>query len=215
MIGRRFHRHGISLIEVACLLLIIGGCLAILLPGLDVSREEARMNVCSRNVRRFDLATAQYLAARNVHRLTSAGSWPTTLRPYLEQLIGVPHKALGQEILTAPRPVYLTCPSHMYQPPLTVDNVEVCHYVLVSSDAKPGKPGAGQWYFQDQMLNAPPNEVSPWYLSSEITPAVAEQRISQRQGPHLYGSFVRSNSKGETWFAPEPDGKPHAEPQAN
>jgi hypothetical protein len=183
----------LSLFEAAFLLLIAGATLSLLLPSLAVSRENARANLCRRNLRRLDLTAADYMETQR--RLPDAQSWPIDLLPRLQELVGTEKTKFGANIFTAPIPDVLTCPSQLSQRPAAL-HPQTSHYVLIV-DRDPRTPWSSTtWRFRDREMNPPAESAQPWCVGVELTSAAAATQLRTAQGPHARHSFLESDAQG-------------------
>ena len=70
------HRAGFTLVELLCVIAIIGILIALLLPAIQSARESARMASCCNNLKQFGLAHLQY---EGVHKkyanIVDGGNW--------------------------------------------------------------------------------------------------------------------------------------------
>ncbi|MCA9151664.1 MAG: DUF1559 domain-containing protein [Planctomycetales bacterium] len=190
-----------SLFEVVILLVICGGGIGLLLPALASSRENARSNICRRNLRRLDLATIQY--AEIYQRLPDAVTWPDELLTYLRtQSDGdrLPSKEAAVNFtFQFPRPPVFTCPSQLtHQQSKLADNA--AHYELIVDRSKQKSWQETNWKFRDRELAPPPQQGNDWWrVGVELTGDAAAQQLGAAMGPHVDYSFNESNSHGETF----------------
>jgi prepilin-type N-terminal cleavage/methylation domain-containing protein len=85
-------RPGMTLIELLCVIAIIGILIALLLPAIQSARESARRTACANHLKQLGLAQIEY---EHIHRkyandspVTSGGifySWPAAILPHLEE----------------------------------------------------------------------------------------------------------------------------------
>jgi type II secretory pathway pseudopilin PulG len=77
-------RSGITILEVLVVFLIIAILIALILPGVQSSRESARQITCVSNLRQFGIAIHSY---QSTHRLFPGAymKWTTQILPYMEQ----------------------------------------------------------------------------------------------------------------------------------
>jgi hypothetical protein len=206
-------RRGLSLLEVAILLVIAVAFCFLLLPILGRSRENARARYCSSNLRRLYQAMDDFWETwetrRAIETLRSSrdfgeGGWPLYLQAYLEDDSFEPNETLS----IPPRPLFLTCPSH----PQAMDqtNPSKCLYVLILADDE-GELDSPQrdfqWAFRDcaRDLDAPrPNDL--WSVGRVITREVADAEVKKRKGPHAHGVFQEWGAARQTaWDADRRD----------
>src|SRR5690606_2225786 len=126
-----------------------------LFPSLSASREQARENLCRRNLRRLDLATAEY--ALHQRRLPDAVTWPIDLLPSLEENAGTEKSKFGQDVFSSPRPGLLTCPSHRSLE-IAAQNAETGHYVLIVDRTARVAAQDLTWRFRDRELRIPDDQ---------------------------------------------------------
>lgn len=185
----------ISAFELAFLIAIIGVTLSLLLPSLANSRENARANLCRRNLRRLDLATADFVLHQR--RLPDSVTWPVDLLPNLEENAGSDKSKFGQDVFSVPRPGLLTCPSHMNLSN-GAETLETSHYVLIVDRNKRPLAADLVWSFRDREVRPPADKLQPWCVGVELTPAEAVQQLGTAAGPHADSSFNESDAHGNT-----------------
>jgi prepilin-type N-terminal cleavage/methylation domain-containing protein/prepilin-type processing-associated H-X9-DG protein len=96
-IPRRVERCAFTLIELLVVIAIIGVLVALLLPGVQMTREAARRSSCTNNMKQIGIAMHNYHAAHNKLPYTcgyciygspkchTGGTWAAFLLPYIEQ----------------------------------------------------------------------------------------------------------------------------------
>ena len=188
------------MVEIVLLLLVVGCGVSLLLPSLVVSREHARSNLCGRNLRRLDLAMADYISSKNPRQLPASASWPVTLLPRLQDYAGVERQSLGQDIFRIPRPILLTCPSHMYIRRGAAPD-QRAHYELIVDRTLPRDEQITSWRFRDRAIDVDDGGQTMWYSGDELTPAAAAVQLQTASGPHVEGQFMESDSRGASRIA--------------
>jgi len=80
-------RKGFTLVELLVVVTIIGILIALLMPAVQTARESARKAQCGNNLHQLGIAYNNLLSKNPDRGLgTSAGAWPSTLKPYVEHL---------------------------------------------------------------------------------------------------------------------------------
>lgn len=173
--------------ELAAVVIIVGGGLAILFPALYGSREKARAYFCQENLRRLDSALHTYVTLQQ--RFPDARSWPLDLLPILSRqpkqlsISGVP--------MQEPRPPYLTCPSN---PESTVTRPfdQISLYVAIRSFDENGEES---WVFRDRSAKPPMSTTDHWCVGIVLNDVESRQQLA-RPGPHGYGYYQQSDGRG-------------------
>lgn len=186
-------RPRISLLEVTLLLLIAGCGLALLIPSLVRSRETARAKLCGQNLRRLDKTTRMFLDFKQ--RLPEPNTWPVELISMLQSLSGERRQQMGEKLFSAPRPIELTCPAHMYFPGGGRDSL-TSHYVLIADRENRPQESPRNWWFRDASVDGEQTRKSMWYSGIELTPTAAEAQLYSERGPHGDARFMESTTGG-------------------
>lgn len=80
-------QHGFSLIELLVVMAILGLLAALLLPGVQASREAARMTRCQNNLHQLGVAFHHFRADDDSRELRGlASKWINALLPYVEEV---------------------------------------------------------------------------------------------------------------------------------
>lgn len=184
-------RQAITVIEVVVTVVACSSLLLLLLPALVGSREEARANLCRKNLRRMFVAAesrevlrSPLAAALNQPRADSdpTRTWPVLLARELH----------GKVDAEGPRPSTLTCPSR----PLDLDLPPVqqkSHYAAVVVWNKADLRAS--WTFRDRELEIRADRPDQW--ASAVPQRVAPPlSVRLEKGPHAGGTFHFTDSQG-------------------
>jgi type II secretory pathway pseudopilin PulG len=190
--GRR--ACGASLIELLVVLFIISIMFGLLFPAIQSARHKAQTTACLNNVRQLQMGVSRYGGSGK--RFPLPNKWTCDILKFVEEWPLADEVASGVPAgAKLPRPSLMRCPMQN-DPSSTVEEVGVCHYVLVVDRSKryPYQP-ISPWEIQDRDLLSDDNTLEPWYVGPEIDIATQQQWFAARSGPHSTGAFCMGSGE--------------------
>ncbi|MDG2383115.1 MAG: hypothetical protein P8N76_15715 [Pirellulaceae bacterium] len=173
--------------EVITVISVVILLLALLVPAIAISRENARAFFCQENLRRLDEALVTYHSFQGKN--PNIYSWPLDLLPMLEK--SQPKYSASGMPMQEPRPTFLTCPAN---PASKVETPfdQIGLYVAIQSL---DKNGAETWIFRDRSIEPVETPMDHWCVGIVLDEAEAAAQL-QRPGPHQNHSYQQSNGDG-------------------